>query len=552
MSAATPAARPVGAALELPAVLTALAGHCGFPGSEKLARRLQPATSAEQVRRRQDETAEAIAALAMVPGLSCSGSDEIAGILQRARIGAVLDKSELGQLRNLIAAFHRFGRSLAECLEAPDLARRARRIDPLPGLAQAIDRTVDQHGRVRDQASPELARLRGQLRRHRAAIESQFGRMVSRLGKGGLLSESVFTVRGGRYVLPLRRESQRHVPGVVHDLSSSGATAYVEPLEMVSSNNRLRTLQSGVRSEERRVLASLSEKVRASADALERNWEQSSDLDLVLARGKLSLEQGAVRPVIVAENRFDLRAARHPLLGSAAVPIDVFLGDSRGFRALVITGSNAGGKTVALKTVGLLHLMAACGLQIPAAAGSEVTVFDQIFADIGDQQSIVQNLSTFSSHMRNLARALERAGPRSLVLADEIGAGTDPAEGRGAGGGDHRRTDRARQRRRRDHPFRGPEALRHRAPAGAGCQRRVRPADAAAQIPPAHRGGRVLARVGDSPTQRNPGIGLRPRPRRSFFRTPAVGKFAGGRAPASRGIDPGTRRSRRRPPRGAI
>ncbi len=288
---------------------------------------------------------------------------------------------------------------------------------------------VDEHGRVRDQASDELARLRAQIRRRRAEIETGFGQLVARLGPQGLLTEAIFTVRGGRYVIPLRRESQRQVPGVVHDLSASGATAYVEPLESVEDNNRLRALQSGARSEERRVLARLSEKVRDSAEDLAANWRTAGALDLILARGKLALEQGAVRPTVAGANRFDLKAARHPLLGGEAVPIDVRLGGRAGFRALVITGSNAGGKTVALKTVGLLHLMAACGLQVPAGRGSEVTVFDRVFADIGDQQSITQNLSTFSSHMKNLAEALDRAGPRSLVLADEIGAGTDPAEG---------------------------------------------------------------------------------------------------------------------------
>lgn len=420
---------PSADALELPAVLAELAGHCGFGGSTALALALEPAGSPERVGQLQDETAEALAVLAKLPGLTCGGPEEIGPILERAAIGAVLDQAELLQLRGSISGFHRFGRALAECDQAPGLARRAGRIDPLRQLAGAIDRVVDQHGRVRDQASDELARLRARIRRRRADIETGFGQLVARLGPQGLLSEAIFTVRGGRYVIPLRRESQRRVPGVVHDLSASGATAYVEPLEMVAANNQLRTLLSGARSEERRVLARLSANVRESAEALAANWRRASELDLILARGKLALQQRAVRPGIAGANRFDLKAARHPLLGDAAVPIDVHLGERRGFGALVITGSNAGGKTVALKTVGLLHLMAACGLQVPAARGSEVAVFDRVFADIGDQQSITQNLSTFSSHMRNLAVALRSAGPRSLVLADEIGAGTDPAEG---------------------------------------------------------------------------------------------------------------------------
>ncbi len=420
---------PSAVALELPAVLSALAECCGFGGSVALALALEPAGSAVDVERLQQETAEAVAVLAKVPGLACSGPEEIEPVLERARIGAVLDQAELLQLRGSISAFHRFGRALAECGQAPDLARRAGRIDPLQSLAGAIDRVIDQHGRVRDQASDELASLRAQIRVRRADLETRFGKLVARLGPQGVLSEAIFTVRGGRYVIPLRRESQRQVPGVVHDLSASGATAYVEPLDMVETNNQLRSLQSGARSEERRVLARLSERVRESADALAANWRLASALDLILARGKLALLQQAVRPGIVDSNRFDLKAARHPLLGDEAVPIDVRLGEREGFRALVITGSNAGGKTVALKTVGLLHLMAACGLQLPAAPGSVVTVFDRVFADIGDQQSITQNLSTFSSHMRSLADALRRAGPRSLVLADEIGAGTDPAEG---------------------------------------------------------------------------------------------------------------------------
>ena len=420
---------PVEEALELPTILAALAGLCGFAGSSRLALGLRPSGNPERVQQRHAETAEAVLALEQNPGLACSGPDEIEPILARARVGAVLDQAELVQLRGSISAFHRFGNALAACERAPDLARRAARIDPLQPLARSIDAVVDQHGRVRDQASEELGRLRDQIRRQRSSIESGFGQLIDRLGRQGFLSEAIFTVRGGRYVIPLRRESQREVPGVVHDLSASGATAYVEPLEMVSPNNRLRTLQSGARSEERRVLASLSSQVSANAEALAANWRLAGRLDLALAKGKLSIQQEAVRPGIAAAGSFDLKAARHPLLGDGAVPIDIRLGDRHGFRALVITGSNAGGKTVALKTVGLLHLMAACGLQVPAAQGSEVAVFDRIFADIGDQQSITQNLSTFSSHMRALAGALRLAGPQSLVLADEIGAGTDPAEG---------------------------------------------------------------------------------------------------------------------------
>ena len=420
---------PSAVALELPAVLTALAECCGFSGSAALALKLEPAGSAEAVERLQEETAGALNVLARIPGLACSCPTEIAPILDRARIGAVLDQAELLRLRGAVSAFHRFGRALAESGQAPGLARRAGRIDSLQSLAGAIDRVVDQHGRVRDQASDDLARLRVQIRRRRSEIEAGFSRLVARLAPQGVLAEAIFTVRGGRYVIPLRRESQRRVPGVVHDLSASGATAYVEPLDMVETNNRLRSLQTGARSEERRVLARISAAVSESAGALASNWQIASALDLILARAKLSLQQQAVRPRIASANRFDIKAARHPLLGDAAVPIDMHLGERKGFSALVITGSNAGGKTVALKTVGLLHLMAACGLQVPAAPGTELTVFDRVFADIGDQQSITQNLSTFSSHMQNLAAALRGAGPRSLVLADEIGAGTDPAEG---------------------------------------------------------------------------------------------------------------------------
>ncbi len=416
-------------ALELPAVLGSLQDHCGFFGSIRKAAELLPTDDAGEFATRQDETAEAIAALRENERLGCVGVSEIDHILERVTVGAVPEAVEFAQLRDSISGLARFAGSLAAVTIAPNLAARSRRIDPLADLVTAIGKTLDESGGVRDRASAELAQIRRQLRSKRALLEQAFGRLIETLSASGVLREPLFTVRDGRYVLPLRRESQSQVAGVVHDISSSGATVYVEPLPTVALNNALRTLRLQERNEIHRVLSLLTARIAQRADVLMGNLTLAAELDLILARGKLALVQAASRPRLAEDLSFDLRSARHPLLGSDAVPINVRVGGAAGFGALVVTGSNAGGKTVALKTVGLLHLMAACGLQIPAAAGSTVAIFDAIFADIGDEQSIAQNLSTFSSHMRRLAVAVDRATARSLVLCDEIGAGTDPAEG---------------------------------------------------------------------------------------------------------------------------
>ncbi len=416
-------------ALELPAVVAQLRSLCGFFGSAQLVGELRPSTDRERVHRLQDETDEAVAVLGEIAGLSCQGIDDIDQILATARVGSVPEAAEFLLVRQTVLALRRFSAALTNAQTAPALSARARKLNPPPELPAVISKTIDDAGIVRDSASPELAHLRRQLRRRRSGLEKSFSKLCDSLGAAGLLREPIYTIRSGRFVVPIRREAQGQVEGVVHDLSASGATAYVEPLSEVAANNDLRTLRGLARSEERRVLGRLAARLGEHADALAAALRLAAQLDLILARGRLAIDQKAIRPRLTSDCSFELVAARHPLLGDSAVPIDIHLGGAADFRALLITGSNAGGKTVALKTVGLLHLMAACGCHIPAASGSTTAVFDAVLADIGDAQSIAQDLSTFSSHMVRLKAALDAAGSNSLVLADEIGAGTDPAEG---------------------------------------------------------------------------------------------------------------------------
>ena len=417
--------------LELPKVLDRLAEFADFPLSHHLALHLEPMTDRASVLAALEETRQARSALEFAPNLNVGSAHDINPEIDATEKMARLDPPALLRVADTIRSGNRLRHTLSRIAEAaPDLAVRAGRIAPLESLLNAITASIGNDGSILDSASPALAALRSAARNVHNRLLRRLSSLTSSPRYGRILQEPIFTQRSGRYVLPIRQEARSGFEGVVHDVSASGATVFMEPLELVNMNNESRRLQIEEKNEEERVLQSLSSQVGAVAEHARENLRLIAGLDLALAKARHADSIGAIEPEIADDFTFKLARARHPLLGDDAVPIDIRIeGGEHGFRALVITGPNTGGKTVALKCVGLLHLMAACGLHVPAGDGTKLAVYRSIYADIGDEQSIEQSLSTFSSHMTNLVEMVREADSESLVLADEIGAGTDPIEG---------------------------------------------------------------------------------------------------------------------------
>jgi len=425
--------------LELPKILSRLAEHTSFSAGRELALGLRPSTDPAEVRRRQGETSEARRLLALRGDLSLGGAHDVRPLVRNARREAVLLPAELLNIRDTLVRGRTLRRAILRLRDQfPLLANIAARIEECPRLVSEIARCINERAEVVDGASPDLARVRRELRETHRRLLDKLERIISSPSTAPFLQEPLITQREGRYVIPLKADFKGRIPGLVHDVSASGATLFIEPLATVELGNRWRELQVEEEREVRRVLAALSALVAEEGERVERTVEALAELDLAFAKARYAEELKAVEPKLVpwkaspqsASNcrhpgsTIDLRKARHPLLDPATVvPIDVHLSDD--YFILVITGPNTGGKTVSLKTVGLLALMAQCGLHIPAAEGSALSVF----SGIGDEQSIEQNLSTFSSHLNNIVDILKRADKRSLVLLDELGAGTDPSEG---------------------------------------------------------------------------------------------------------------------------
>jgi DNA mismatch repair protein MutS2 len=436
--------------LEYDKILTRLAGFCDFSASAELARGLQPTAHVEEAKRLLAETSEARFLLS-TNDLSVGGAHDIRMSADLAMRGGVLDTQALLEVKSTLIACRTLKKSLEHAAEkAPRLALVAAGLPETLGLVDAITRVLSERGEVLDSASPKLASLR-------RSLKVAHDRLMARLQKyltdsSSKLQEPIITQRDGRYVIPLRAEFKGQIKAIIHDQSSSGATLFVEPLPVVELNNEVRELELAERDEERRILAELSALVGAQRDELTYGVENLAVVDLAFAKAKYAQEirgsepilhemkgQGSrlkgskpkekdAQPPVSSFPTINLRDARHPLLDpQTVVPIDI---DPRpGTLALVITGPNTGGKTVSLKTVGLLALMAQSGLHIPARSESELPCFHDVFADIGDEQSIEQSLSTFSSHITNIIRILKKADGHSLVILDELGAGTDPQEG---------------------------------------------------------------------------------------------------------------------------
>ena len=404
-----------------------------LPGKE-LCRKLEPMTHIDDIRLAQRETTDALTRTFHNGSLSFSGVRDIRGSVKRLQIGGILSMSELLNLSSLLTAAARvksYGRSSAADGSGDDvftdsLTEAFSLLEPLTPLNQEIMRCIVSEEEMSDEASPGLKRVRRAMRLAGDKIHSQLNSLLNT--NRSYLQDAIITVRDGRYCLPVKAEYKGQVPGMIHDQSASGSTYFVEPMAVIRLNNELRELEGEERKEIEAVLASLSAMAAEQTVYLESNYELLGRLDFIFARAALSAHYQGTEPIFNENGYIHIKDARHPLLDAKkVVPITVTLG--RDFDLLIVTGPNTGGKTVSLKTVGLFTIMGQCGLHIPAFEGSELAVFEEVFADIGDEQSIEQSLSTFSAHMTNIVSILEKADQRSLVLFDELCAGTDPTEG---------------------------------------------------------------------------------------------------------------------------
>ncbi|MFN8518384.1 MAG: Smr/MutS family protein [Chloroflexota bacterium] len=410
--------------LEYPAIRARVAAYAAFPPSRRLAEAMAPSADPVIVRRALDETDEARLFLSRRPDVGVGGARDIGSSLDRASRGGRLEPLDLVAIADTLVAASRLGDALRD-VDLPRLHELSRLIVPLPGLRDRLLASIDPAGEILDGASPALGGLRRAVRVAYERLRSRLDQLVH--GElGGALQEPLVTLRNGRYVIPVRADAKSRVRGIVHDQSGSGQTLFVEPLVAVELGNAWREAQLKVQAEEERILDELSGHVAAQAPELRDTLDALARFDLWAARARLAEEMDAVRAEASAGG-IVLLSARHPGLSGRVVPIDIRLGED--YRALVITGPNTGGKTVALRTTGLLCLMHQSGLHVPAAAGSRLPVLRDVFADIGDEQSIAQSLSTFSGHLRSIVRIVQAAGPGCLVLLDELGAGTDPTEG---------------------------------------------------------------------------------------------------------------------------
>jgi len=425
--------------LEYPKILARLKAYAGFTGSADLAESLRPTSSLEKALDLQQQTREARLLISRYSDLSFQGAVDLRPMVDQTLHGITLEAVELLAIRNTLVISRNAKRVFEE--HAPDalsLAGHAANLSEGLGLVDLINKTISERGEVLDGASEALSRIRSEMKVTHARLMERLSRYLNDPNSAHMLQEALITQRGGRYVLPLKSEFKGRIKAIIHDQSASGATLFIEPIAVVEWNNKYRELELQERDEVLRVLRELSVRVAEQAESLNMTMAAMSILDLALMKARYADDLGAVEPVLLPfipnpsphhpGSTIRLRRARHPLLDPAkAVPIDFEL-DPETF-SVVLTGPNTGGKTVTLKTVGLAVLMAQSGLQVLAQSGSQLSVFRDVFADIGDEQSIEQSLSTFSGHITQLVRVLKKADYRSLVLLDELGAGTDPQEG---------------------------------------------------------------------------------------------------------------------------
>ncbi len=415
--------------LEYYKVLERLASFTGSVLGRERALALKPADDLEVILRWQAETSEGRDLLRLDPTAGFGGWQDIRSQLGRAGRGAVLEPEELLAVAETLTAGRLIKKFFLDREERyPLLGALAFKLVSLPELEQEIKKAVLPGGAVADTASPELARVRRKMLSTQARIREQLEYITRSPGYQKYLQDPIVTVREGRYVVPVKVEYRAQIRGLVHDQSASGATLFIEPAAVVEKNNALKRLKLEEKEEIHRILLRLSEAVTRHVEEIGAALDTLGEIDFILAKARYSRELDAWAPALQDREPFiNFRQGRHPLLKGAVVPVDIVLGDA--FDTLIITGPNTGGKTVTLKTAGLLVLMAQSGLHLPAGEGSRMSIFKRIFADIGDEQSIEQSLSTFSSHLTNIVDIIRLAGRESLVLLDELGAGTDPTEG---------------------------------------------------------------------------------------------------------------------------
>ena len=414
--------------LELPAVLELLASQASSEEAKARCKAVVPLHDREDILTLQKETSAACRLISIKGSPSLSGAKDVSASLARADRGGTLSAGELLK----IAAVLRCARQVKNYAETDSVDTV---LDPLflqlvanKYLEEKIERSILSEEEIADAASPELADIRRHIRVKSASVRESLQKIISSPTYAKYLREPIITIRSDRFVVPVKSECKSAIPGLVHDVSSSGNTFFIEPMQAVNANNDLRELFAKERKEIERILAELSAEAAGYQENINQNFEILVGLDVIFARAKLSFQMKAVEPQIREDGKIELKNARHPLIDKkTVVPITVRLGDD--FDTMVITGPNTGGKTVTLKTMGLLTLMAECGMHIPADDGSCISLYDRVLADIGDEQSIEQSLSTFSAHMRNIVEIIGQCDGKSLVLFDELGAGTDPAEG---------------------------------------------------------------------------------------------------------------------------
>lgn len=398
------------------------------PGREK-AMALEPSSDPDRVYELQQETEEACTIRAYIGGSPMGHFDDISGYLKIASVGGTLSPKALLQVAELYRTSRMVRNSLITDREdTPTLSQMGSMLSVNRTLEEEITNAILSEDEIADRASTELY----DIRRHIRLLNDKMKEKLSQLTKSSTLSkylqDTIITMRNGRYVVPVRAECRQFVPGLVHDQSGSGQTLYIEPLAVVEAGNDLKQWMAKEKREIERILAEFSSRVAPDADNLRSNISILAELDMIFARAQLGRDMNAVAPKLNRDGKINLIAARHPMIAAdKVVPINLWLGGP--VKQLVVTGPNTGGKTVTLKTCGLLTLMAQAGLMIPASLGSEVAIFDEVYADIGDEQSIEQSLSTFSSHMTNIVSILDNVTSSSMALFDELGAGTDPTEG---------------------------------------------------------------------------------------------------------------------------
>ena len=421
-------------------IIEMLSGMAGSELGRKRIATLDIHTDVRSVKEALTETTEAVSVIVYKGSIPVGEFGDISQLLSAARKGRTLSMRELLQVRRSVAGAREVKAFLSKDVpEIPVISEISDLLEPQPGLESEINRCILSEDEIADNASPELKRIRREIRNKNEAIKSRLYKYTSSRTLQKNLQDSIVTVRNGRYVVPVKREYASSVPGLVHDQSQSGSTLFIEPQEIVNMNNQLKELELAEEAEIQRILQKLTDQVSEHFHELNNNQNLLAELDVINAKGRLSVAMDACEPEVTATGGLYIHRGRHPLIDpEKVVPIDVSLGrppgdggasNEEGYSTLLITGPNTGGKTVTLKTIGLFILMSQTGLHIPCLADSRIPVLRNVFADIGDEQSIEQSLSTFSSHMKNISEIITEAGPDTLALLDELGSGTDPSEG---------------------------------------------------------------------------------------------------------------------------